>query len=150
MVTRGPLVLHVDLEVGVVLVVLEPDVVGGLVALDERRLQQQRVGLGGGHDVVEGDDLIDERVDAALHAAAGPEVGAHARAQPARLADVEHLPAGVLHQIDAGTLRQRPRLFEDGRFGHASSVALRAAALGMRWPLGESRIGYAVGRRGAP
>ena len=65
-----PVVLHVDLEVGVVLVVLEPDVVGGLVALDERRLQQQRVGLGSGHDVVEGDDLIDERVDAALHAAA--------------------------------------------------------------------------------
>ncbi len=136
-----PVLLHVDLEVGVVLVVLEADVVDGLVALDEGGLQQQRLRLVAGDDVVKCVDLLDERVDAALHAAAGAEVGAHAGAQPAGLADVEHLPAGVLHQVDARTLRKRLRLLEDSGLGHAIQCsAARDGAGGVRgWRLALSR-----------
>jgi hypothetical protein len=45
--------LHADLHVREALVVLEQDVVGGMVPPDHRRFQQQRLGFGRGHDRVQ-------------------------------------------------------------------------------------------------
>ena len=123
-----PVVLDIDPEVRVVLVVLEPDVEDGLVALDQRRFEHQRLRLVGGHDVVERLDLLGECAHLRLEAAAGAEVGADARPQALRLADVEHLGAGVLHDVDAGALGEGAHLLEHGGAGHASSVAPRGSS----------------------
>ena len=137
-----PIVLHVDLEVGVVLVVLEPDIVDRLVALDECRLEQQRLRLVRGDDVLERRDLIGERAHLRLEAAPRPEVRAHARAQPLRLADVEDLAPRVLHDVDAGTLGQRARLLEHGGCGHVFDCSARASRLVARAARG--RVGFAA------
>ncbi len=102
-----PLVLHVDAQVGVVLVVLEADVEEGLVALDQRRLQVHRLAVGLGDDVLEVLDLLDERPRLHLERVRRAEVVAHAVAQVGRLADVDHVFLGVAHDVDAGLRGQR-------------------------------------------
>ena len=79
----------------------------------------ERVRLGGHDDRVEGLHLLHQR--ARLHALAMVvrDVAPHARAQPLRLAHVQHLPVRVLPEIDAGRFGKVRDLVEDRlRDGH--------------------------------
>ena len=102
-----PLRLRIQPQHQEVLVVLEVDVEARLVTLDQRVLQQQRFFLvrrDDGFDV--GDDPLQQRDEVAAVAGGGLEVLADAVAQHRRLADVDHLPARVLHDVDARLDRQ--------------------------------------------
>ncbi len=86
-----------------VLVVLEVDVEAGLVTLDERVLQQQRLFFVRGDDGFDvGDDPLEQGDEVAGVARGRLEVLADAVAQHRRLADVDRLAAHVLHDVDAG------------------------------------------------
>jgi hypothetical protein len=99
----GEGVLPVDLEVGVALVVLEAHIVPGAVLLDQGALEDQRLQLGLGDDIVEVGDVS--------HHASGLggvmdivlKVRADARAQVDALADIDHVAGRVFHQVDAGS-----------------------------------------------
>ena len=97
----GKVFLPGDLDVRIALVVLEPDVVLGLVALDEVALEDQGLQFGGGDDKVDVVDAGHQALDLGALAGRGVKVGAHPGAQVDRLADVEDRALGVLHQIDA-------------------------------------------------
>ncbi len=102
-----PVGLRVETQRQVVLVVAQVDVETRLVALDERVLQQQGLLFVGRDD--RGDvsnDPFQEGHEQAAVARRGLEVLAHARAQIARLADVDRLAAPILHEIHAGFGRQ--------------------------------------------
>ena len=115
-----------DLDERVALVVLEADVEARLEALDEVGLEEERLG-----DVVDLGDLdigdpVDARPDDVLAARDGDAalalpVAPDAVTQALRLADVEHLARGVLHEVDAGPVRE---IGQRGRElgGHASIV----------------------------
>ena len=103
-----PGLVHVDLEIGIVFIVLETHVVKGLVPLDQRRLQVQRLLLRAGGDVLEVGDAPDEVPRLALQGARRAEVRAHPRPQARRLADVEDLPARVAEDVDARSVGQGP------------------------------------------
>jgi hypothetical protein len=103
-----------DLDVRVALVVLEPDVEARPVALDEVRLEQQRLRDRVGERVLDVDNLVDDGADPLrVGTRRRPllPVAPDAIAQALRLADVQHLVPGVLHQVDARTVGQ---LGEDG------------------------------------
>ena len=105
-------VVQRDLDVRVALVVLEADVERGLEALDEVALEQERLADRVGHRVLEVHDPVDDRADQVL---LDPgrlllPVAADAAAQARRLADVQHVPARVLHQVHAGPIG---KLLED-------------------------------------
>ena len=100
------LVLDGDGDVRERLVVAEPDVERRPVALDEVLLQMERLDLGVGHDHLEVGDPLGQAADPG----AGLKIAAHARPKRLRLADVEHLAAVVVEQVDARFRRQRLQL----------------------------------------
>ena len=83
--------------------------------LDEPALQQQRLRFAPHHMDVEIVDGFDERLE--LQVPAKPprwmEILAHALAQVARLADVDHRAEAVLHQVHARLVRQLAQFFAD-------------------------------------
>ena len=92
-----------DLDVGVALVVLEADVEARLVALDQVRLEEERLADRVGDRVFDVGDSIHGGLDAQRRPAAPPlPVAAHTMTEALRLADVEHLALGVLHEVHAG------------------------------------------------
>ena len=101
-VDAGPGVAEVYLQVGVVLIVLEPDVVERLMTLHQRRFQVERLLLGVGDDVLEVGDSAAKVAQLRLQAGGRAEVRAHAGAQAGGLADVDHLAAVAAEQVDAG------------------------------------------------
>ena len=128
-----------DQDVGEGLVVPQDDIVVRLQALDQVRLEQQRLGLGMGGDDLERPGRLDHPHDAGGQ----PRrlgVGADPVAQDPSLADIEHLGVDAQHPVDAGALRQAPRhpLQEgeavlalapfDGRFGHDRAIRARRPA----------------------
>jgi hypothetical protein len=108
-----------DRDVGERLVVAQPDVERRAVPLDEVLLEVQRL------DLCLGDDRLD-RLDAPGHlpdpgarvARAGLEVGADARPQRFRLADVEHVAPRAAEEVHAGSLRDPSQLLLDRLRGH--------------------------------
>ena len=115
-----------DLDVRVALVVLEPDVEARLEALDQVRLEEQRLGDRVGLGDLEVGDPVDGLADLVVPAAGARRlllpVAADAAAQALRLAHVQHLALGVLHQVHAGPVGQ----VGEGRVelgGHASDCA---------------------------
>ncbi len=97
-----------DLDVRVALVVLEPDVEARLVALDQVRLEQERLGHRVGQRHLDVGDAVD---DAADPVDLGSDrlllpVAPDARAEALRLADIEHDAPGVLHEVHAGAVGQ--------------------------------------------
>ncbi len=96
------------LDVRIALVVLEPDVEPGPIALDQVRLEEQ--GLGDrvrlGHFDI--DDLVDDAPDPMDLAARRLflPVAPDAAAQALGLADVDDIATDVLHQVDAGLVRE--------------------------------------------
>ena len=94
------------------LVVAQPHVVRRPVALDEVLLEMQRLGLGAGHDHLDPPHALDHPLDARARVAA-VEVRAHAGAQPLGLADVQHLVAVAVKEVDTGALGQRAQLLPE-------------------------------------
>ncbi len=91
-----------DLQIRIGLVVFEEDIVVRLVPLDQFVFEDQRLARRVGADHLEIGDPAHEFARLARHRAGRAEVRADAIAQRLRLADVDHLPFGILHQIDAG------------------------------------------------
>ena len=105
-----PLLPEVDRQVGVALVVLQPDVVAGLVRLDQGVLEQERVHVAGGHRPVDVGCHLDELGRPFGEPERVPEVVGEARAQRARLPDVERGPGGVPEDVDTWPVGDRRRL----------------------------------------
>ena len=95
--------VEADGDVGIGLVVAQPDVEARLVLLDEGLLREERLLLAGHH---EGLDVVDE----GDHRPAGAEVRGHALADRLRLPDVDDAAAGVAEQVDPGLVGQRAAL----------------------------------------
>src|SRR5690606_20682969 len=89
---------------------LQADVVAGTVLLDEVGFQDEGLDLGAGDDVVDVRDVGRHHADFGRQAGGRLEVAAHAVSQGNRLADVDHLAGGVLHEVDAWPVRQEPQL----------------------------------------
>ena len=117
-----------DLDVRIALVVLEADVEARLEPLDQVGLEEQRLA-----DAVDLGDLdVGDPVDDAPDPVAFAHrrrlllpVAAHAMAQALGLADVQHVAAGVLHQVHARSIGQAL----EGRFefgGHAPDARARS------------------------
>ncbi len=90
-----------QLQVREVLVVTQHDVERGPLALDQVRLEDQRLHLGIDDDHLEVGHLADHPGDPGVVPGRVAEVRAHARAQRLRLADVDRLPGGVAIQVHA-------------------------------------------------
>ena len=99
---------HRDLDVGVALVVLEPDVEPRLVALDELGFEEQRLADRVRQGVVDLRDAVDNLPNAMAFHRAGLllPVAPHPAAQALGLADIDDLPARVLHEVHAGPVGQ--------------------------------------------
>ena len=114
-----------DLGAQVGFVVLETDVVAGLVLLDQVVLEDQRFFLAAGDDGVEVTHPLHQEAHLEAAVAALAEVGAHARPQRLGLADVEHFAGAIAQQVDAGfgrsgaelLIERRRFVFEDYRLG---------------------------------
>ena len=120
-----------QLQVGMVLVVAQPDVVERLVALDEVVLEGQGLHLAVGDHEVEVGDVRDHP---ALWNSVGPrglEVRAHAVAQHPRLAHVDDLARRVLEQVDAGPQGQGVELLGEA---HESIIGSRVESPARRPP----------------
>jgi hypothetical protein len=98
----GKVLLPRDLDVGVALVVLEPDVVSRLVSLDQVAFEDEGFELGGGDDKVDVGDAGYEAQGLGALSGRGVKVGADAGAEVHGFADVEDFAPGVLHKVDAG------------------------------------------------
>src|SRR5581483_2076762 len=97
------LLVEADADVGVGLVVPQADVEARPVAPDELLLGEQRLRLGLGDQEVHGrgrPGAVADRVRAPA------EVGGDALADRGRLADLDHLPPGVLQQVHARLIGQ--------------------------------------------
>ena len=128
-VDPGEVLGQVHFEVGVGLVILEADVEIGPVALDEGVLKDEGLGLGVGDDVLEIGQFADHAPGLPVQAGGRTEVGAEAVAEDGGLADIDHRPGGVFHQIDAGAFRGHQEAVVEFLPNHS---ALPASGTGVR------------------
>src|SRR5262249_40858942 len=91
-----------DLEIWKRLVVLELLIKRRLHVLDEPRFHQQRIDLAVGAYDIDVVDFVDEMSGAAVERGGLGKIAPRPAAQIHRFADVDHPPAGVLHQVNAG------------------------------------------------
>ena len=127
----GEGVLPVDLDVGIALVVLEPDVELGLVLLDEVTFQQQRFQFRVRRPDFQIGDLGNEPLRLGRQIRAGVKVRPDAVAQVDGLADVDDRPARVTVDIDAGASRQEVEFLADFRPGfHSARIVTQSAMRG--------------------
>ena len=99
---------HADLEIEILLIVAQLDVVARTVLLEQVALQQERLFLRAGDDVVEVGDLRHHRADLGGQVGLAAEVGPHAVAQHGRLADVDDASVCPLHEVHAWLAGQIP------------------------------------------
>ncbi len=92
----------VNLDVGVAFVVFQPDVEARAVLLDQVHFQDQRFQLRADHNPFDVGDLADELASFGLVPGAVVEVRAHPVAQVDRLAHIDNLAGGVVHNVAAG------------------------------------------------
>ena len=158
-----------DLDVRVALVVLEPDVEPRPEALDEVRLEQQGLGHRIGQGVLDVGDAVDHFPDP-VDVTEGARrrlllpVRAHPAAEALRLADVQHVAALILEQVDARPVGQslegrlelrghRTMLGQVGRTvagpGWSSAPAHEQDEPADRNPRADSGTRSTVGRRGS-
>ena len=102
-----------EANVGIGLVVAQQHVEFRLVLLDEIVFERQGLALVVHDDVVEVGDFAHQRAGLGIGPARFQEVGAHAGAQRAGLADVEDRAQRVLEQVHAGLGGQIARLFPE-------------------------------------
>ena len=108
-----PRVLHIDFQVGVSLVVLQANVEERLVALDQRRLQDQRFARVAHYDVLEVLNMAAQRNRLRFHPPRRAEVRAHPVLEFRCLAHVDHFAPGVAHDVHARTRGQGRQLLAD-------------------------------------
>ena len=115
---RGIFALHIQPDKGIALVVLEQDVIFGPVQLDERVFQHKRLKLGLHHNNVEIRYVRNHNCHLGQVLAA--KITRDAVFQRFRLADVDHFPSAVEHQVNARQQRQHicffPQLVEPELF----------------------------------
>ena len=99
---------------------------GGPEALDQLRLEQQRLGLGPGRDDGHRPRLRDHPLQP-LRQPRDLGVVGHPVLQRPRLADVEHVAARILHSVDARARRQRLQHLADRRDARLEVGLVRAA-----------------------
>ena len=100
------LLLHRQADVGVALVILQQDVVPGLVPLDEGILQHQGLKLRVGHDDVKVVDLAHHGTGLFRVGGQVSKILAHPVFQRLGLAHIDDRIFGVLHDIHARLQRQ--------------------------------------------
>ena len=111
---RRPMVAG-DQDIGKRLVVAQLHVEARPQLLDQIGLEQQRLGLGRGRDDLDRNGRRDHAQDPRRQRRVDPGIGGEPLADVLRLADVEHVVAGVEHAIDAGRGRRQPdRVFDRG------------------------------------
>ena len=120
-----------QLHVGIGLVVAQQDVEPRMALLDEVVFQSQRLVLVGHQDVVQIDGLAHQRAGLCIGLRGLQQVGAHARAQVLRLADVDDLALGVLVEVDTGLRGKRADFLVEVHKA-ASSRQLLAASFSVR------------------
>ena len=106
----GIAVAERELDVGVGLVVAQQDVEARLALLDEVVFEREGLAFVVDEDVVEVDGLAHERAGLGVGLRGLEQIGADARAQVLRLADVDDLALGVLVEVDPGPVG-RVRIF---------------------------------------
>ena len=99
-----------DLEVGKSLVVLEIGIEPRLDILDQPALHEERVDLALRLEVVDVADLADELRRSPVFGGGPEKIAPRAGPQVLRLADVDHPPRPILHEVDAGGGGERPHL----------------------------------------
>ena len=99
---------HENLEIREALVVFERAVELRLHVFDEPGLDQQGIDLAFGRDKVDIVNFLYEVGRAAIIGGRLEKIAAGSGPQILRLADVDHHPGGVFHDIDAGRLRKLP------------------------------------------
>src|SRR5260370_732190 len=99
-----------DLRAQIGFVVLQPDVVLGLVLLNQVVLEDQRLLLAGSDDGVEVADAAHQEAHLEAAVAALAEVGAHAGAEVLPLADVEDFAATTPNPVTTGPAPRSPQL----------------------------------------
>ena len=100
----GEILSEGHLHIGIGLVVLEPDVVAGMVLLDEVRLEEERLRDAAGEDVLEPLGALDHPYK--THVQARAEVRTHTVAKDVGLADVDHPSPPVLEEVHPGLGRE--------------------------------------------
>ena len=98
-----------DVRVG--LVVPQHDVELGTILLDEIVFESERFAFVADENGFEVGDFAGERTGFRVHPARFEKIGAHAAAQRRGFADIEHIAASVLEQVDAGAFGKQTRLF---------------------------------------
>src|ERR1041384_6551982 len=93
-------------------VVLQPNIIAGLVLLDQVVFEDQRLFVRGGNQRLEILDALHQELHLRSLVRA-VEISAYTRAQILRLADINHLTRLVSHQVDAGTGRQVCEFFRN-------------------------------------
>ena len=93
--------IRVQPDIGIALVVLEQDVVFGLVFFNHRVLKHERFELGFGHNDIEIIDMADQLARFGAQAFRRLKIVGNAVAQQLGLADVDHLAGLVLVQVYA-------------------------------------------------
>ena len=106
-----PLLLEVDLQIGIVFVVLQAHVEERLVPLHQSRLQQKRFLYCGGKDEVDVRNLLDQPARLLLESVHRAEVRPHAVTQQRRLPDVYHSVFCAAKNVHAGLRRHRLQAF---------------------------------------
>ena len=91
-----------ELDVGIGLVIAKQDVEFRPIFLDEVVLERQGFAFVADDNGFQVGNLAGQRAGLGVNPARLREVGAHATAQVARLANIQHGPAGVLEEIRAG------------------------------------------------
>ena len=109
------LLVEADADVRIGLVVPQPDVEPGAVALDEALLRKQRLGLVPGDQELDRVRPVDQLGRAAHARSAAPALAREVRRDPladrVRLADVEGLTRPVAENVDAGSVGELLALF---------------------------------------
>ena len=116
---------QVDAQVGVALIVLEQDVVFRHIVLDERAFEHERLELRRGGDRLKMIDIRHHFARFCIVRRRILKILADAVFQFFCLADVDHGPGGVFHQINARLIGQRQRGLLQFLTGHACSILTR-------------------------
>jgi len=96
----------VDLDVGVILVVLQTDVEEGAVFLDQVQFKDERFQFRTDHNPFNIRDLFHQAAGLVIPVRQAVEIRAHTVAQVNRFTDVNDLLVGITVDITAGFLRQ--------------------------------------------
>lgn len=106
-----------NFNIRITFIVTQVNIVIRLVFLDERRLQDQGLGLTVGDDIIDAPDVTDQPSGFGITLGLA-EIRRHALAQTDSLADVDHVAGSVFHQVHAAGCGEG---FDQGNERHRKS-----------------------------